>query len=176
LRGFGSNVAQAGARNRDGPAPFNEPKESIVKKAFSLLLLAIIPVAGFCATPAQEKAFVDAYKKAYEAKDEKALTAFLYTKGADPQALEFYKMMMTGDMGGKITSIQLADLDARDKERAKGGPGPNGKPMKFTLPPTKKLVIKTETKDANGSSSSSSEVFVAESDGKLVIPAPGPSS
>jgi len=148
-------------------------KEIVVKKAFSLMLLAIVPVAGFCATPAQEKAFVDAYRKAYEAKDEKTLTGFLYTKGADPQALEFYKMMMTGDMGGKITSIQLADLDATDKERAKGGPGPNGKPMKFTLPPTRKLVIKTETRDANGSSSSSSEVFVAESDGKLVIPAPG---
>jgi hypothetical protein len=48
--------------------------------------------------------------------------------------------------------------------------------MKFTLQPTKKLVIKTETKDANGSSSSSSEVFVAESDGKIVIPAPGPAN
>jgi hypothetical protein len=154
----------------------NESKESIVKKVVSMLLLALAPVVGFCATPAQEKAFVDAYKKAFEAKDEKTLTGFLYSKGADPQALEFYKMMMTSEMGGKITSIQLADLDAKDKERAKGGPGPDGKPMKFTLQPTKKLVIKTETKDANGSSSSTSEVFVAESDGKIVIPAPGPAS
>jgi hypothetical protein len=145
-----------------------------VKKIVSMLLLAIIPVAGLCATPAQEKAFVDAYKKAFEAKDEKTLTGFLYTKGADPQALEFYKLMMTSDIGGKISSIQLADLDASDKKRAEGGPGPNGKPMKFTLQPTKKLVIKSQTKDANGSSTSSSEVFVAESDGKLVIPAPGP--
>ena len=147
-----------------------------MKKAVSLLLLALVPVAGFSATPAQEKAFVDAYRKAFEAKDEKTLTGFLYAKGADPQALEFYKMMMTSEMGSKITSIQLADLDASDKKRAEGGPGPNGKPMKFTLQPTKKLVIKTETKDANGSSSSSSEVFVAESDGKLVIPAPGPAN
>ncbi|MEP6938904.1 MAG: hypothetical protein ABI846_04005 [Rudaea sp.] len=144
-----------------------------MKKMLPFLLLAIAPMLGFAATPAQEKAFVDAYKKAFEAKDEKTLTGFLYTKGADPQALEFYKMMMTGDMGGKITSIQLAELDADDKKRAQGGPGPGGKMMKFTLPPTKKLVIKSETKDANGSSSSSSEVFVAESDGKLVIPAPG---
>jgi hypothetical protein len=153
-----------------------QPKESIVKKTLSILLLALAPVVGFCATPAQEKAFVDAYKKAFEAKDEKTLTGLLYSKGADPQALEFYKMMMTSDMGSKITSIQLADLDAKDKERAKGGPGPDGKPMKFTLQPTKKLVIKTETKDANGSSSSTSEVFVAESDGKIVIPAPGPAT
>lgn len=144
-----------------------------MKKAISMLLLALVPVTGFSATPAQEKAFVDAYRKAVEAKDEKTLTGFLYTKGADPQMLEFFKMMMTSDMGNKVTSIQLADLDDKDKKRAQGGPGPDGKPMKFTLPPTKKLVIKTESKDANGSSSSSSEVFVAESDGKLVIPAPG---
>jgi len=145
-----------------------------VKKAISMLLLVIVPIAGFGATPAQEKAFVDAYKKAFEAKDEKTLTGFLYTKGADPQALDFYKMMMTNGMGSKITSIQLADLDDSDKKRAQGGPGPDGRPMKFTLPPTKKLVIKSETKDANGSSSSSDEVFIAESNGKLVIPAPGP--
>ncbi|MBS0581643.1 MAG: hypothetical protein JSS42_00915 [Proteobacteria bacterium] len=144
-----------------------------MKKAISMLLLAIAPLAGFGATPAQEKAFVDAYRKAFEAKDEKTLHGFLYTKGADAQALEFYKMMMTSDMGGKITSIQLADLDANDRKRAQGGPGPDGRPMKFTLPPTKKLVIKSESKSANGSTSSSSEVFVAESDGKLVIPAPG---
>ena len=144
-----------------------------MNKIISMLLLACAPIAAFAASPPQEKAFVDAYKKAFEAKDEKALTGFLYTKGADPQALAFYKMMMTSDMGGKVTSIQLANLDDSDKKRAQGGPGPNGKPMKFTLTPTKKLVIKTETKDANGSSSSTSEVFVAESDGKLVIPAPG---
>lgn len=144
-----------------------------MKKAISMLLLAAAPIAGFSATPAQEKAFVDAYRKAFEAKDEKTLHGFLYTQGADAQALEFYKMMMTGDMGGKITSIQLADLDADDRKRAQGGPGPDGRPMKFTLPPTKKLVIKSEARSANGSSSSSSEVFVAESGGKLVIPAPG---
>ncbi len=144
-----------------------------MKKTVSMLLLALVPIFGFAATPAQEKAFVDAYKKAFEAKDAKTLNSFLYTKGADPQATEFYKMMMTSDMGAKITSIQLADLDESDKKRAQGGPGPNGKPMKFTLTPTKKLVIKSEMKDANGSSSSSSEVFVAESDGKLVIPTPG---
>ena len=145
-----------------------------MKKAIAILLLVIAPIAGFGATPAQEKAFVDAYKKAFETKDEKTLTGFLYTKGADPQALDFYKMMMTSGMGSKITSIQLTDLDDSDKKRAQGGPGPDGRMMKFTLPPTKKLVIKSETKDANGSSSSSDEVLVAESDGKLVIPAPAP--
>ena len=42
------------------------------------------------------------------------------------------------------------------------------------LKPTKKLVIKVEQKDANGSSSTGSTSFVAEKDGKLVIPVPGP--
>ena len=147
-----------------------------MNRAAWILLLAMVPTVPFCATPAQEKAFVDAYRKALESKDEKTLSGFLYSKGADPQALEFYKMMMTSDMGAKVASIQLMELDAKDKKRAEGGPGSNGKPMKFTLPPTKKLVIKTETKDANGSSSSTNEVFVAESDGKIVIPAPGPAS
>jgi len=138
------------------------------------LLLGLAPALALAATPAQEKRFVDTYRKAFEGKDEKTLTGLLYTKGADPQAAEFYKMMMTSDMGSKISSIQLVDLNADDKKRAAGGPGPDGKPMKFTLAPVKKLVIKSETKDANGSSSSTNEVFVGEADGKLVIPAPGP--
>ena len=51
--------------------------------------------------------------------------------------------------------------------------GPTGK-VCLNLKPTKKLIIKVEQKDASGSSSSSSENFVAEKDGKLVIPVPGP--
>jgi hypothetical protein len=34
------------------------------------------------------------------------------------------------------------------------------------------LKITTETKDANGSSTSSSETFIAEKDGNYVIPVP----
>src|SRR5437763_4222819 len=44
----------------------------------------------------------------------------------------------------------------------------------LNLKPTKKLVIKVEKKDENGSSSNTSENFVAEKDGKFVIPVPGP--
>ena len=43
------------------------------------------------------------------------------------------------------------------------------------MPPTKKLVVKTETKDKSGSSSSKSEVFVGEADGKLWILLPAAS-
>ena len=139
------------------------------------LSFAVVPALALAASPAEEKQFVDTYKKAYEAKDAKTLNGLLYTKGSDPQATEFYKMMMTSDFGGKVTSIQLVDLSAEDKKKiADGMKGPDGKMMKPVLTPVKKLVIKTETKDKNGSSTSSSETFVGEADGKLWIPVPGP--
>ncbi|HET9339842.1 MAG TPA: hypothetical protein VFQ55_12635 [Casimicrobiaceae bacterium] len=140
-----------------------------------LLVALFVPVAALAATPAQEKAFVDAYRTAYEAKDAKTLHSLLYTKGADPQALEFYRMMTTEGMGGKISSIALEPLTADDKAKAMAAmPGPGGKSVKLPLAPVKKLVIKRTTKDASGSSSSTSTVFVAEADGRLVIPVPGP--
>ncbi|MEO8136466.1 MAG: hypothetical protein ABI831_21130 [Betaproteobacteria bacterium] len=150
-----------------------------MKRRLAMMICGLAALAvgalAFAATPQQEKQFVDAYKKAYEGKDAKALTAMLYTKGADPQGLEFYKMMMTGDMSGKISSIQLLDLTADDRKRAESGKGPDGRPMKLVLPATKKLVTKSEMKDKNGSSSSSSEIFVGESDGRLyvLVPAAG---
>ncbi len=138
------------------------------------LFAFLLPLAAFAATPAEEKAFVDAYCKAYEGKDAKGLSALLYTKGADPKALEFYTMMMTDGMGSKISSIELKALDDEDRKRASATmPGPDGKNLRLTLAPVKKLVIRKTTKDASGSSSSTSSVFVAESGGKLVIPVPG---
>ena len=141
----------------------------------TLALGTFLVAVALAATPAQEKAFVDAYKAAYEGKDAKALNAMLYTKGADPQALEFYRMMMTEGMGAKIGSIALEPLTADDKAKAMAAmPGPGGKSFKLTLTPVKKLVIKRSEKSASGSSSSTSTVFVAEADGKLVVPVPGP--
>jgi hypothetical protein len=126
------------------------------------------------ATPAQEKAFTDKYKAAMEGKDTAALASFLYTQGSDPEALEFYKMMQSGGAGEKISMIELVNLTPEDLKKATTPmDGPTGK-VCLNLKPTKKLVIKVEKKDANGSSSSSSENFVAEKDGKLVIPVPGP--
>jgi hypothetical protein len=126
------------------------------------------------ATPEQEKAFTDKYKTAMEGKDTATLVAFLYTQGSDPEALEFYKMMQSGGAGGKISTIELVNLTPEDVKKATTPmDGPTGK-VCLNLKPTKKLVIKVENKDASGSSSSSSENFVAEKDGKLVIPVPGP--
>jgi hypothetical protein len=109
-----------------------------------------------------------------EGKDTATLEGFLYTQGSDPQALEFYKMMQSGAAGEKITSIELVSLTPEDVKKATTPmDGPTGK-VCLNLKPTKKLVIKVDQKDANGSSSSKSENFVSEKDGKLVIPVPGP--
>ena len=150
-----------------------------ISRIFRVLALAAALVAGSLNTlPAvtadQEKAFVDAYKKAFETKDNATLTSFFYTEGADPMALEFYTMMATAEMGTEISSITLEDLTAEDVKKAgETMDGPTGQ-MKLPLQPVKKLVIKIEKKDSNGSSSSSSESFVAESEGRLVIPVPVP--
>ena len=126
------------------------------------------------ASPEQEKAFTDKYKAALEGKDTATLESFLYTQGSDPGALEFYKMMQSGGAGEKISKIELVSLTPEDVKKATTPmDGPTGK-VCLNLKPTKKLVIKVEKKDSSGSSSSSSENFVAEKDGKLVIPVPGP--
>ena len=128
-------------------------------------------VAG---TPAQEKAFTDKYKAAMEGKDTATLESFLYTQGSDPAALEFYKMMQSGEAGEKISQIQLVNLTPKDVKKATTPmDGPTGK-VCLNLKLTKKLVIKVEKKDGSGSSSSTRENFVAEKDDKFVILVPGP--
>jgi hypothetical protein len=91
-----------------------------IKRLFAALL-----IAPFCAislhagTPAQDKEFVDKYKAAYEKGDKATLESFLYTKGANPMALEFYKMMVTEGAGtGKIAKIELVDLTPEDVKKA----------------------------------------------------------
>jgi hypothetical protein len=136
-----------------------------------LFSVALSIVAG---TPEQEKAFIDKYKAAMESKNTATLESFLYTQGSDPAALEFYKMMQSGEAGEKISSIELVNLTPEDVKKATTPmDGPTGKAC-LNLKPTKKLVIKVEKKDGSGTSSSSSENFVAEKDGKFVIPVPGP--
>jgi hypothetical protein len=147
-------------------------------KALGSALIALLLV-GTVALPraagaADTEAFVAAYRKAFEAKDTATLQGFLYDKGADPVVLDFYKSMQAQQAGQKITSIELVDLTpAEAAEAAKPKDGPSGK---LTLPviPTKKLVIKIATKNENGSSTSTTSNFIAEIDGKLVIPVPGP--
>ena len=88
-------------------------------------------------------------------------------------ALGFYKMMMTNGAGEKIAKIELVDLTPEEtKKAAETQDGPGGMKTKLPLQPTKKLKITVETKDGDNTSSSTSESFVAEKDGKFVIPVP----
>ena len=141
--------------------------------ASAVVIIACLPLnAG---TPTQEKAFTDKYKAAFEGKDTATLESFLYTQGADPAILGFYKMMQSGEAGEKISTIELVDLTPDDAKKAVTPmDSPTGGKICLTLKPTKKLIIKVEKKDANGSSTSTSESFIAEKDGKFVIPVPGP--
>jgi len=68
---------------------------------FAFLLSISLPLAA--GTAEQEKAFVEKYKVAFEAGDKATLNSFLYTQGANPTALEFYKMMQLDGVGGKLT-------------------------------------------------------------------------
>ena len=134
--------------------------------------LTCVALAAGAATPAQERAFADTYRKAYEAKDDKTLVSLLYTKGADPAAVAFYKMMMAAEAGAKITAIDVVDITAEDRKRIDSMQSPDGKPAKLVLPASRKLMIKSETRSASGSSAGTSEIFVGEADGKLYILVP----
>ena len=144
---------------------------AFVVSAALLGLMATKPAVA--ATPAQEKAFVDGFKKAVERKDAKALKALFYIKDADPTALEFYNMMIVADFGSTIKSIALVELTAEEnKQMETGGKNIQGKAMKMPLKPIKSLVISTATKTAELTASGSSQWYVAEHEGKLVIPVP----
>ena len=85
--------------------------------------LALGVAAG---TPEQEKAFTDKYKLAMEGKDTATLESFLYTQGSDPTAIEFYKMMQSGEAGDKFQ--RLSSLISRQRtlksDDADGRTGP----------------------------------------------------
>jgi len=86
----------------------------------------------------------------------------------------FYKMMQSNGEGDKVSKIDLVDLTPDDVKKATAPrDGPSGK-VCLNLNPTKKLVIVTQKKDENGSSTNTTENFIAEKDSKFVIPVPGP--
>ena len=147
-----------------------------MKTKLTILALVLAPfcLSLFAGTPEQDKAFVDKYKAAFEKGDKATLESFLYTKDANPMALEFFKMMATEGAGtARIAKIELVDLTPADvKKAAEVQTGPDGSKAKLLLTPVKKLKISLETMDANGSSNSTSESLVAEKDGKYVIPVP----
>jgi hypothetical protein len=137
--------------------------------------LAVACLSVYAGDSPAEKAFVDSYKKAFEAKDTAALQSFLYTQGSDPGILEIYKRMQSSDAGEKISKIELIDFTAEEMQKVampKDSPTGSGK-VCFPLQPTKRLMITIEKKGAKGASSTMGN-FIAEKDGKFVIPVPGP--
>ena len=145
-----------------------------MKSSVAIFSVLLVLSCSAYATPEQEKAFVEKYKTALETKDTTTLESCLYTTGADPMIVGFYKMMQSNGEGEKVSKINLVDLTADDVKKATAPQdGPSGK-VCLNLKPTKKLVIVTEKKDENGSSTNTSENFIAEKDGKFVIPVPGP--
>ncbi len=148
-----------------------------MKKIITLIAIvgAIAAIPAAAATPEQEKAFVDSYRKALEAGDEKALNAFLFTEGAAEDTVEFFKMMQAPEPGAKVVSVELVTPTAEEAAKFnKPMMMPDGKSYKMPIKPIKQLVVKMETKNESGSSSSTSKSPVAEKDGKLVIPVPVP--
>ena len=148
-------------------------------KSFTILsvaaILALLLSAAPAATPEQEKAFVETYRKALEAGDKETLAGFLYTEGAQPEQIEFFKALQTVEPGAKITSIEL--VTPSQAEMAKLNRPmmmPDGKSYVMGVKPVKQLVIVSETKDVNGSSTGTTRAPVAEVKGKLVIPVPVP--
>ena len=136
--------------------------------------VAVACLSVYAGVSSEEKAFVDSYKKAFEAKDTAALQSFLYTQGSDPGILEIYKTMQSSDAGEKISKIELVDFTAEEMQKvAMPKDSPMGGKVCFPLKPTKRLMITIDKKDAKGTSSTSGN-FIAEKDGKFVIPVPGP--
>jgi hypothetical protein len=144
------------------------PMTNSMKIILLCAVITTISVSLRASMPEQEKAFIDKYKTAFEAKNTATLESFLYTQGADPAILSFYKMMQSAEAGEKISKIDLVDLTSEDaKKAAAPQDSPTGGKVCLTLKPVKKLVIKIEKKDANSSSTSTSENFIAEKDGKI---------
>jgi hypothetical protein len=155
----------------------NKKVHPTMKQIITLIAIvgAIAAIPASAATPEQEKAFVNSYRKALEAGDEKALNAFLSTDGAEADTVEFFKMMQTPEPGAKIVSVELVKPSPEEEAKFnKPMMMPDGKSYKMPIKPFKQLVVKMETKDASGSSSSTSKSPVAEKNGKLVIPVPVP--
>ena len=147
---------------------------AITSVAFALAVAAAC-VSVYAGDSPKEKAFVDSYKKAFEAKDTAALQSFLYAQGSDPGILEIYKTMQSSDAGEKISKIELVYFSAVELEKvAMPKDSPTGGMVCFPLNPSKRLMITIDKKAAQGMSSTTSGNFIAEKDGKFVIPVPGP--
>ena len=140
---------------------------------FVAVALCLSATSLYAGSPEQDKAFIEKYRKAFEANDKATLQSFLYTQGANPMVLEFYRMMQTEGAGQKISKIDLVGLSPEDVKKAEAVmDGPGGQKIRLPLKPTKKLILVVEQKTADSSTKTSSESFIAEVNGNYVIPVP----
>lgn len=140
------------------------------------VVVSLISRVSLCAGGADEKAFIEKYKTAWQTRDIDTLQSFFYTQGSDPQIVEDYKQMLASAVGGIVTKIELVALTAEEIAKAVA-PGETVTSRKVcpTLKPTKKLLITAKTMNFDGSyASTTSTNLIAEKDGKFVIPVPGP--
>jgi hypothetical protein len=142
------------------------------KSLLAALLVTSLWVGLEAGTPAQDKEFVDKYKAAFEKGDKATLESFLYIKDPNPMALDFYKMKLSEGAGTtKIATLELLDLTPEEvKKTSEVQTGPDGSKAQLPLKPTKKMKITFEKKDGSGTNWTTT--FVAEKDGKYVIPVP----
>ena len=121
----------------------------------------------------QWKAFLGAYKAAYQAKDAKGIAALVHTEGANPTILDFYLSGLTADLGKGDLTIELKDLTKDDvAEVAQVMSGPGGASVKLSPQPYKKLVISIAIKNATTTSTNTTTVYVADEGSKVRIAAP----
>lgn len=134
-----------------------------MKTHLFLTTLFLAVCTAFSATPEQEKAFLESYKKAFEEGDVKTLDASLLTDGVTAEIKEMLTGIQRIDMGKPVESIELVAVT--DADRVRYGDVmemPDGKKYKMPIPPTKLLVIKS-------TGGATSKAPVAEKDGKLVV-------
>jgi hypothetical protein len=77
--------------SKHGAATSYSSSNPMRKLLYAICVVLITSLTCRAGSAEQEKAFTDKYKTAFEAKDTATLESFLYTQGADPMAIEFYK-------------------------------------------------------------------------------------
>ena len=144
----------------------------LVLAAAAVSLSLAGPLAA--ATPASEQAFLTAFKTAFQAKDANAIKALVHTDGVSPMMLDFYMTALTSDFAdGANATFALQNLTPDDvAEVGRTQPGPGGGLVKLSPTPYKKLVITVAVKNSNGSSTTTSSVYVADEGDKIRISAP----
>lgn len=149
------------------------PLHLFMKRLFfsftTILALAFTP--AYSATPEQEKAFMDTYKKAFESGDKPALAGLLYTEGTPRDIVALFTRMQDSAAGAKIAAMELTEFTPAELEKLqKPMPGRNGRSFVISLPPYKQLVVTIEPDVARPAGKNTLKTPVAEKDGRLVIP------